>query len=267
MSQPIRLSGPRTAGNENKQVVKVLAYICMLADHIGAAFFPNVWDLRVIGRMAFPLFAWGLCTGMEYTRNEWKYALRLVMMGVVSQPFFVWGMNHQWTEVNIYGTLLLGLLGMIAIREKRYYSQVWGPILVVLAACAINLNSSYGFKGVMFILLLYCVRKNRGAMIAAMLAFCLYWGNGTRVLTQIFGLELPRSISFLPQTGSLLGDISRIQFWAILALPVIALPLKSRKGVPFLPKWLGYAFYPAHLAVIGVIRHWAEVQAFFSQWL
>ena len=34
-----------------------------------------------------------------------------------------------------------------------------------------------------------------------------------------------------------------------------------------LPKWIPYAAYPAHLLVIGTIRHWEEVKLFFSQWL
>ena len=63
---------PRTGGNENKTFIKLLAVLFMFIDHIGVAFFPGVYELRLLGRIAFPLFAWGMVTGAVYTRNIWK---------------------------------------------------------------------------------------------------------------------------------------------------------------------------------------------------
>jgi len=41
-------------------MITILAFITMLIDHIGYIFFPfdEIW--RIIGRIAFPLFAWGI---------------------------------------------------------------------------------------------------------------------------------------------------------------------------------------------------------------
>ena len=55
-----QLSAPLTGGNENTGLLKVIAILCMIADHIGAKFFPTIAELRVVGRIAFPLFAWCL---------------------------------------------------------------------------------------------------------------------------------------------------------------------------------------------------------------
>ena len=253
---------PRTGGNENTGFLKLLAIVFMVIDHVGVAFFPQCRELRFFGRAAFPLFAWCLVVGACYTRNIWKYALRLLLGGALFQPFYMYGMNHQWQELNILFELLLGLLAIAAIRENRYGSKYWGPALAILISCVLSLNASYGWKGILFILVLYAFRSSRTALALGMTVFCLFWGQGTMMLTNLFGLALPQKVSWLPYSGTLLSDLFRIQFWAILALPLILLPMKSRLK---LPKWAAYGFYPFHLLVIGVIRHWDELTAFLSR--
>ena len=53
-----------------KNQLKILAMVCMTLDHIGAAFFPQAVWLRVIGRLAFPLFSYCIAEGCRYTRNK-----------------------------------------------------------------------------------------------------------------------------------------------------------------------------------------------------
>ncbi|MBR5109016.1 MAG: hypothetical protein IK099_02380 [Clostridia bacterium] len=254
---------PKTGGNENKTFVKIIAVVSMLVDHIGVVFFPNVSEMRLLGRIAFPLFAWGVVTGAEYTRNIWKYALRILIVGVISQPCYMFALNHKAYELNVFATLLLGLLGIAGIRENRFGSRFWGPALAILASCAVKVD--YGYQGVLLILLLYGSRKSPGSIASMMIAYCLYWGFGTTPLQQVFGLPVIRQVSFLPQGTKLFNHIAQIQFWSILALPVILLPMRSRKEGLHLPTWLGYTFYPAHLLIIAVIRHWREITAFFSR--
>ncbi|EQB85895.1 hypothetical protein M918_16975 [Clostridium sp. BL8] len=44
--------------------LKVLACVIMLIDHVGAIFFPKLWGLRVIGRLAFPIFSFFISRGL-----------------------------------------------------------------------------------------------------------------------------------------------------------------------------------------------------------
>lgn len=245
------LSSPHTAGNENTGFLKLIAILCMVVDHVGAAFFPQVTELRLIGRIAFPLYCWCAVVGAEYTRNIWKYILRLLIVGLISQPCYMGALNHGWAELNIFATLLTGLLAIAGIRQRRWGSQVWAPMLSLFAACAIKMD--YGWQGVTLILLLYAARKNRSALAAVMIAFCLYWGNNSFMLTRIFGLPLPNRIYFLPYGTTLFSSLSRVQFWAILALPLMLLstPWQVR-----LPKWAAYAAYPAHLLIITLLHLW-----------
>ena len=260
VNEDVTLLAPRTGGNENTGLIKACAILFMIVDHVSAAFFPSILEMRVIGRIAMPLFCWCICVGAEYTRNIWKYALRLLLVGILAQPCYMQGLHHSWNELNVYATLLCGLLGIASIRENRFGSRYWGPALAILIPCAVKMD--YGWQGVAFILLLYGCRKQTSAIAALMVAFCLYWGNGTITLTKAFGIPALQSISFLPHTGGMLRDLSRIQFWAVLALPLIIIPM----GRGFrMPKWLGYAAYPGHLLVLGVIRHWDAIMQFIHR--
>ena len=238
----------KTAGNENTKLLKIIAYIFMFADHVGVALLPQYTVLRLIGRLSFPLFAWCLVVGSEYTHNIWKYALRLLIGMVVSQPCYVLALNEPWDSLNIFATLLLGLLAIAGIRMNKKGSAWLFPLLAILFTLVVHVD--YGWQGVALILLLYAARKNRGALAAAFVAFCLHWGANTFSVAKMLGI--PSAISFLPQARTLLNAVSKVQFYAVLALPLILIPMD--KWQVRIPRWIEYAIYPAHLLIIWVIR-------------
>lgn len=258
LSHPLQ----RTAGNENTAILKIIAIVSMLVDHAGAAFFPAIDELRLLGRIAFPLFAWGVVVGAEYSRNIWRYALRLLVVGIIAQPCYMWGLNHKWNEFNIFATLLLGLLAIAGIKEKKWGSHIWAPILSILIACAIHVD--YGWKGVLLILSLYAARKNKGALACVMIVFCLFWSAGSYSISNFFGIRLPSRIPLMGNASDLITAIKRVQFWAILALPLMLVPMRFPVR---LPKWIGYSAYPVHLLIYGLIRHWDQVVSFIQGFL
>jgi len=241
------------AGNENTGFLKLIAICSMVIDHVGAIYFPAAAGLRVIGRMAFPLYAWCLVVGAEHTRDIRRYFLRLLLVGIVSQPFFMLAFGHKWNELNIFFTLALGLLALLGIQQRQKYSQIWCPILMLLIPLIIWVD--YSWQGVLLILLLYAVRKSRSALCTTLIAFCLYWGFTGTSMMSFFGIPLPIRISFMPQATTLLSVFRRIQFWALLALPLITIPMK--KPSIHLPKWVAYGIYPAHLFLLWAIHFWA----------
>lgn len=250
---------PRIAGNKNTSFLKIIAIACMLIDHAGVVFFKNAAEMRLIGRIAFPLYAWCIVVGGEYTRNIWLYALRLLIVGLISQPLFMWGLNHQWNELNIFATLLLGLMGIAGSRERKWGSQFWAPALVIALSCMIQVD--YGWEGVLLILCLWACRKQKSALIAVMICFCLFWGQGTFNIGSLFGIRIPSSYSFLPKGYKLTSAITKIQFSAILALPLMLIPMNFSFR---LPKWIAYSVYPAHLLILGIFRHWDQITAFLA---
>jgi len=234
-------------GNTDTSFLKLLALVFMLIDHIGAKVLTGVPELRIIGRMAFPLYAWCLVVGSVKTKNYPRYILRMFLMAVVSQPLYMMGLQHSWQELNILFTLTIGLLAIYGIRQKIFLSQIWAPILCYVLLGYIHVD--YGWKGLTFILVLYLARENRSGLIAAFLAYALFWGTSSSSVQSLFGVKL----SFLAWDGIKypLQGFFRLQGMVWLSLPLIAIPMHTGFKMP---KWLGYALYPMHLVVLILLR-------------
>ena len=61
----------------SSSALKLMACVFMLIDHVGVRLFPGVLLLRIIGRLAFPIFAFMIAEGCKYTRNKLRYFLQL----------------------------------------------------------------------------------------------------------------------------------------------------------------------------------------------
>ena len=236
------------AGNLNTSFLKVLALMLMLTDHLGVTLFPGVPELRMIGRMAFPLYAWCLVVGSVKTRNPLRYGLRLLLLAIISQPLYMMALNHTWTELNILFTLLIALISIQGIRLQRYGSQIWVPVLCYVLLGLIKVD--YGWRGLTFILLLYLTRGTKPGLIAAYLAYALFWGTSSSSVREILGMELV----FLtwPGIGSILTAFFKLQGMIWLSLPLIA--CKTTEIRLNLPKWLGYGVYPLHFVLLIVLK-------------
>jgi len=234
------------AGNTSTGTLKLLALIFMCCDHAGKMLFPHVPEMRLIGRLAFPLYCWCLVVGATYTRSYLKYALRLLVIGLISQPLYMAALNHTLREPNIFLTLLLGLCAIWGMRERKWLSHIWAPAGALILA--VLLRADYGWKGVMLILALWAARESRGGIAAVMTLMCLYWGTSSSAVTEVFGLSL-RSLT-MGTLGTLISPMLRLQAMAILSLPLMLVKLPNVK----LPSWAGYALYPGHLAVLWVLE-------------
>ncbi|MGN0972665.1 MAG: TraX family protein, partial [Aristaeellaceae bacterium] len=206
--------GKAIAGNTATGTLKVLALALMFVDHAGKMLFPGVMEMRMLGRAAFPVYCWCMVVGFCHTRSVPKYLLRVLAVGLVSQPLYMLALNHTWQEPNVFLTLLLALCGLWAMREKIAFCHLWAPPLLLILAGA--LGCDYGWRGVLLVWLLYAVRDSRPGIAAVMIAFCLYWGSASIAVSQIFGWRIVLSDLLSP----LLSPWTRLQAWAILALPL-----------------------------------------------
>ena len=69
---------------EQSDWLKIIAILLMIIDHIGVVFFPEQPVWRIIGRLAFPLFAYQLAVGFQYTRDRQRQLTYLMIFAMVS---------------------------------------------------------------------------------------------------------------------------------------------------------------------------------------
>src|SRR5450756_2445187 len=83
---------------------------------------PQVGWLRIIGRVAFPLFAYQLAAGYLHTHNLTRYVLRLAIWGLIAQPIYMIAFGVRPWTLNIFATLLLGLLAIWGWDHRRWWA-------------------------------------------------------------------------------------------------------------------------------------------------
>jgi hypothetical protein len=255
------------AGNTNTGLLKLIALVFMFIDHAGKMCFPTIPEMRILGRIAFPLYCWCLVVGTANTRSFPKYLGRIVLIGLISQPLYMVALHHPWKEWNIFLTLFVALLGLWGLREKKLLSHIWAPVIAIALAWLLDVD--YGWKGVLLVFLLWAVKDSRPGIAAVMVAFCLYWGSSSSGIGSFFGLKL---VGFSrTKLGMMLSPFLRLQGLALLSLPLMLWNLPGRLR---LPKWTGYAIYPAHLAVLigleyamGKTIHWEHLSNAWQQFI
>ena len=105
---------PKKIGLTNNQL-KIIAMISMLIDHIGVQIFPHVLIFRIIGRLAFPIFAYMIAEGCFYTKNKARYLLMVFGLGFICQLVFYFFMNSLYQ-----GILMTFTLSIICIYAIDY---------------------------------------------------------------------------------------------------------------------------------------------------
>lgn len=233
------------AGNMDTSWLKLVALIFMVIDHSGVALFGNMTEMRVLGRIALPVYVWCLVVGTEYTHDIWRYALRLLVLAVISQPINMVALNNPWSKLNILFLLFLGVVAIAGIQKRKYLSQIWVPLLCFAVLGYVKVD--YGWKGLAFILFMYMARGSRGGLAATLLAFAMFWGGSQ--ISSFAGI----SFTFLTWTsiGTVLQSLFKMQTMMWLALPFVL--ISTHTGIR-LPKWLSYGFYPLHLLAIIIVE-------------
>ena len=161
--------------------LKMIAILTMLIDHTAAVLLsiypPAMTPLfyiggrgysayricRDIGRIAFPIFCFLLIEGFLHTRSRWRYGRNLFLFALISELPWNFMFADTWTYVkqNVFFTLFLGYLGFCAI--ERFHDVYWKQFFCLLALLfvSVKLNADYGWKGYVFLLILYLLRDEK----------------------------------------------------------------------------------------------------------
>lgn len=232
--------------------LKWIAVLTMLIDHIALALLwfgymarhPHAagaltlyYAMRVVGRLAFPIYCFLLAEGLYHTHSKGKYLLRLAVFALLSEIPFDLAFNRTILEFgyqNVFFTLTLGLCAAWGWERLTRGKSFWAPFLRVAGgalcvgcamAAAWALRTDYGALGVLLIFVFWLFR----------------------------GRELPLALG-VAAVLLLMVALGR-SHWSELAALLALLPLHAyngRRGRQ--PKAFFYIFYPAHLVLLFLLR-------------
>lgn len=206
--------------------LKIIAMITMTCDHVGMQIFPQFLWLRIIGRLAMPIYAYMIAEGCRHTRDRKRYLLRLLGMGALCQVVYLVAMGSLYMCILITFSLSVILIGLLDGVEQEKNSRNWGRLfagtLLVFFLCVVlpdllphtDYEVDYGLPGVLLPVLVY--------------------GAGTR------GLLIGVALVALKYGG--------IQWFAFLTVPLL-LAYNGQRGKANIGK-LFYWYYPIHLVII-----------------
>lgn len=211
--------------------LKLIAMIAMTADHLGLIFFPQSVALRLIGRLAFPIYAYMIGEGCRHTRSMPKYFGGVAAMAFACQMVYWLAQGSLYQSILVTFSLSIALCMLAEMATERGGILSWVVFGVGTAAVLFvteflpallpgtDYAVDYGFWGVLLPVGVYLARDRKTS-----LAY-------TAVFLALLAPELWEG-----------------QWFALAAIPLLAL-YNGRRGKLNI-KWLFYFYYPAHLAVL-----------------
>lgn len=224
--------------------LKLIAIITMTIDHVGRFFFADQIEWLLVGRLAFPIFAWGIANGYHHTRDIKKYMTRLGIFALISQiPFTLTylALFYNPTMLNIFFTLLLGL---VAIYAYDHIPKKFIGVLVVfgITLLAAILPIDYGPYGILLTFVFYLTYGQPKRM--------LFWQTVLWLVLLILSQVALLTPFAEVITNNFVSQIIIVQVVALFSVLLISL-YNGVQGPRF--KWLFYWYYPVHLIVLLVI--------------
>lgn len=283
----------------NAWQIKVIAVIAMTVDHLAAygfeiPLFDAYYDrLRLIGRIAMPLFLFLLTDSIRYTRSRPKFLLRLYLAAVgtglfttVTNYFFGYTVGH-FRMSNIFYTYLYVAIYVILIESilDGIRAGNWKKLLLSaggIAATAVVHQLSVFLNRISFMDMGLTLEQSmlvkellesvitspwmvEYTMLFVLMGVLMYFAGNKYGKTAVLVC-----FSFLCYFGSrLVWDGSAFGDWLTFNTPfhtvlsvlqsrmILAAPImllyNGKKGRS--DKWFFYLYYPLHRYVIAVIEY------------
>ncbi len=201
-------------------MLKIIAMLTMLIDHVGVIFFPDEQMWRIVGRLAFPLYAYFIAQGYRYTSNLKSYGTRLLTLALICHLPVLFGMDMR--VYNVIFTLLAGLIAIILLdKPLPNWQKILGLALVFTCASVIPID--YGLYGVLTVVIFHYAHQLW--LLAAYVALNLLF--------------------------FVIGDIHELQLFCLAVLPLVW--LQHRMPHISVNRTLYWLFYPVHLVILYAI--------------
>jgi hypothetical protein len=212
-------------------LLKIIAVLAMLIDHIGCIFFEEIEVLRVLGRPAFVLFSIILGIGIFHTRDRTAYAKRLLILAVISQPIAHLAYGAEAFNILFSFVLSIFIISMFEkFNETKKQKEFMHLLMTLTLATIFSPILEYGMIIPAIIVVTYICLKNQTQWWK--------WVLLTVVILVLFYLAKPLM---------LLGALSALVITIVVS--IVEVNVERYSG-----KWHFYLFYPVHLGVLALIN-------------
>ena len=244
-------------------ILKIIAMITMLIDHIGAVF--ELSDvLRCIGRIAFPLYGLMVVDGCMHLRSNEKrlrrYLIFMIIMAIISEPGFDLAFYSHFPANDMQNQLLQFATYIMGVYITEYFKKPYVTIPVWILIIYINFAGALGYfsSGIVYMLLVGVYLKYYKRMnLFYRFIWCIV------IITTLVYNELADSLLFylhdfqrIRQYISRRGfNIGKINSFTYLAVPFMALYNGEYGQIPVGFRKFYHIFYPYHLYLLALIHH------------
>lgn len=212
-------------------MIKLLACIFMLVDHIGYVFFPRLFILRIIGRLSMPLFSYAIARGFKRAYSHGtltNYKRRILIFSVFSQIPYMLMVNKF--SFNI-GVLWLLCILFLERAEKSIKLTVDYIEMCIIIAFSIFVPMDYGIYGLLFTLLLYYYKIRNEHKLKLFIGFIL--------------IHLIKTMQ-----NAKVGLVQSVTFLCILLIYF----LEKYDSKIKVNRYFFYVFYPLHMTILVIIK-------------
>lgn len=159
--------------------LKVLALIAMIVDHVWFLLYPDIEILRVVGRIAFPLFLF-----LVWYNHSYRVRPSLWLWGILLQCG-MWAASYLWYIDMRYANILLAIWVTRVIlwwvqRQNNIYLEVLLMTWALFFASSTAQRIDFGTLSIVFGVLWYRVRKrwrwlrSSWTILVIMMSYILY---------------------------------------------------------------------------------------------
>lgn len=254
-------------------IIKWAAMFFLIVDHVSLALLDNIEIGRILGRIAFPLFAYMIAVGAQYSSSPQRYLKRIFIFACISEiPFdlLVAGVPFAFTYANVLFTFSLALGALLIIKRLGSSRLVWISVTLVSFIIAELASVDYGGVGVLGVLVYYLGMYGcTGDKLRPRL------GQALGLVTIAIGWPLYESLVFSFEYARLIL-VGSIETYALLAGLFLMIshagPARFTQSSKRRAK-LWYLVYPGHIIIVCIVVYalhmyeWPQELFLLPSWL
>ncbi|MCL2235339.1 MAG: conjugal transfer protein TraX [Defluviitaleaceae bacterium] len=243
----------------NAYVLKIIAIVGMALQHaslvLGDAIpVPLHFPFQFAGGFTFPIMAFLLVEGYRRTSNVKAYAIRLGVFALVPQPFYMWAFG-TWFGFNIMFILVLGVLSLMLYDHTKGGAVFW---VAFIPYALLSFLADWGIVGPVMILLYHTIQKEGARRTLSPIlagaynfAFMLLLVACVAAINAIMPGVMEEALAYAGAEVNPLVAAAGLLFPVGSILSLFCIRAYNGERGPSM-KYFFYAFYPAHLAILGL---------------